>query len=162
MGRLASDRAERLDPYGLAGRHVRALLFEHDEAVRLGHGGEDPRALRPRGPNLPSLARVRQDPALELASPDLLPHRLDGDGMKARAEQLTPPEELPEHRAHEEMEREHARHGVTGEAEEVGGADVADGDGASGLHRHLPEVRAAHLLEHGFDEVVLPDGDAAR
>jgi hypothetical protein len=60
------------------------------------------------------------------------------------------------------MEREHARHRVAGEPEEVRGADAPDGDRAARLHGHLPEIDSTDVLKDGFDEVVVADGDAAR
>src|SRR5262249_25244072 len=93
---VSSEEVEWLDPYRLAGGHVAALLLEEDEAIGLGHRGEDARALRPGGPDLPALAGAREHAPLELATTDLLLHGLDRGCRKVRRKQLAPAPELPE------------------------------------------------------------------
>src|SRR5262245_18538547 len=161
-GWVASGPAERLDPNTFAGGHVAALLLDDDDAVRVRHAREDTRALGPRGLYLPAIVGVPEDAPLELTPTRLLPHRLEGDRMEARREQLAAPGDLVECRTHEEMEREHACDRVAGEPEEVRRADASDGDRAAGLHGHLPEIDPAHVLKDGLDEIVVADRYTAR
>src|SRR3990167_7770843 len=97
---LRSDEAERLHEDALAPRHVAPLFLDDDEAVGLGHGGEDAGALRAGGAHLPGLARVGQDAALELAPPRLLAQRLRGHGVEAGREEGTPARQVPRSEEH--------------------------------------------------------------
>src|SRR3989304_2269355 len=87
---LRSDEAERLHEDALAPRHVATLFLDDDEAVGLGHGGEDAGALRSGGAHLPALSRVGQDAALELAPPRLLAQRLSGPGVDQGRGEVNP------------------------------------------------------------------------
>jgi hypothetical protein len=58
------------------------------------------------------------------------------------------------------MKGEHGGDGIAGEAEEMRATDAARGEGTPRLHRHLPEVDAARLLEHRLDEIVVAHRDA--
>ena len=63
--------------------------------------------------------------------------------------------------ANELVERHHHRHRVPRQSEEVGGADLAVGEGTARLHRDLPEHHFAQLVEQRFDEIGFAYGDAA-
>src|SRR4029079_3001389 len=124
--RKRSASLEQLDPHALARLDVAPLFLDHDEAVGLCHGGEDPGALRAGGTDLPPLGGVGEDPALELAPARPLAHALDGHRVELRREELAAPRQLPERGTDEEIEGEHGGHRVAGQPEEVGAPDAAE------------------------------------
>src|SRR5262249_20099124 len=135
-----SGEIERLDPHEIARGYVARVLVDDDEAVGLDHRGEDAGALGTRGRDAPTLAVVGEDAALELPPPALLPHPLRGHGAEPGHVELAPSRELPQRRAHEQVKRQHRRHRIAGEPEEMGGTDLAHRDRAARLHRDLPEI----------------------
>src|SRR4030095_17062546 len=99
--------------------------------------------------------------ALNLPAALLLAQGRDGRGVEGLREQLPSSRELPQRGAHEEMKGEHGGDGIAGEAEEMRATDAARGEGTPRLHRHLPEVDAARLLEYRLDEIVVAPPHAA-
>src|SRR4029453_17382052 len=145
---------EQLHPHAVARAHVAPLFLDHDEAVGLRHRREDAVALRSGGAAPPLVVHVLEDAALELATPLALAHGLGGHRVEVGREERAPARALPQGGTDEEAEREHRRHRVAGQAEELRSSDAPDGEGTARLHRHLPEVDAARLLQHRLYEIV--------
>src|SRR5439155_189476 len=154
--------SEGLDEHGLAWRDVATLLLEHDETVAGDHRGEDARALWPRGAHLPAAVSPLEDAPLELAPPRLFAHRLGGACLVDFGEEAATTRELVNGRPDEQHEGEHRGDGIAGEAEEVGRPDPSDRERTARLHRDLPELDRADLVEDLLDEVVEADGHAPR
>src|SRR6185503_675647 len=142
-----SGQGERFDPYRIAWSDVARVLLDDDQAVGLGHRREDAGALWAGGRHLPVGVAIREEPALEFPPSALLLHRLRRHRAKSRDVELAPPGELPQRGANEEVEGQHRRNRVAGQAEEVGALDPAHRHRTAGLHGHLPEIDAARVLE---------------
>ena len=162
-GGAARDRLDRKRCDGRARFELAVSARHEDEAVGLGGADDHVRVL--------SAQRVHDDPTVldgRRRAQKLVATTVPSHGAPERRRAERRPDvrgalEREQRRAHEELEPDERRHRVPRQPEDERRASDGERDRLARLHGHAPEhLLAPELRERGPDEVVPPDGHAAR